>query len=250
MGLNQRTITKLLLFNGGLLALNVVVFSNVFFKVRLFGGSALETAVGLAVLAVSVASFFLVNLQIINAPIRKIDPKETVEKITNLESCHAALSRMGYSGTFSDKLQTLRDQIEKMQKKQALIRDILLQKFSNTEMSYQKFQSTVDSAQNVMTLNVKSILNRIYAFDEEEYGELTRGKSRLNANIAAQKLDIYKQYIDFVEQAVEDNDELLLRLDKLLLEISKFNSIDIGELEQMAAVKELDSLIADSKWYR
>ena len=250
MGFDRNKAIKLVLFNGALLALNVAVFSNLFFKVRLFGGSAVETAVGLAVVAMGVVAFFAVNLQILNGPVRKIAPRETADKITDLDSCRAALGRTGYSGTFAAKLQAIGDQVEDMQKKQALIGDILLQKFSPTEMSYQKFQSTVLSAQNVLCLNVRSILNRIYAFDEEEYGLLTRGKSRLKGDIAVQKLDIYKQYIDFVDQAVQDNDELLLRLDKLLLEISKFNTIDIGALEQMAAVKELDSLIADAKWYR
>jgi uncharacterized protein Yka (UPF0111/DUF47 family) len=250
MGLNKRTIIKLLLFNAVLLAVNVVIFSNAFLKIRMFNGSALESAIGLTVIIISIALFFYVNLQIINAPLKKIDPKLTIDKINSLESCFDTINRMGYSGTFSVKMSEMLEQIQKMQKKKDLIKDILLQKFTDTEMSYQKFKGIVDSSEGVMCLNIKSIINRIYAFDEEEYNELVKGKSRLNKNIADQKIEIFKQYIDYVEKAVEDNDEILLKLDKLLLEISKFNSIDAGELENMEAMKELDSLITDTKWYK
>lgn len=250
MGLNKGTTLKLLLFNAILLAVNVVMFSNAFLKIRMFNGSAIETAIGLTVIAMSIALFFYVNLQIINAPMRKIDPKLTINKISNLETCYSTISHMGYSGTFSPNMNEILEQIQKMQKKKDLIKDILLQKFSDTEMSYQKFKGIVDRTENVMCVNIKSMLNRIYAFDEDEYNELIKGKSRLSKDIAAQKLAIYKEYIDFVEKAVQDNDEILLRLDKLLLEISKFNSINAGELENMEAMKELDSLITDTKWYR
>lgn len=250
MGLNKGTITKLAIFNGILLAVNVALFSNAFLKVRLFGGSALETAVGLTAVVLTVILFFYVNLQIINAPMKKIAPRQTLDKLNDLESCRLAIGGMGYSGTFSQKMGEIQQQIGQMQKKQELIRDILLQKFSDTEMSYQKFKATVDGSENVMCANIRSIINRIYAFDEEEYNGLVKGRSRLSKSIAEQKLGIYREYIDYVEKAVEDNDEILLRLDKLLLEISKFNSIDAGELENMQAVKELDSLITDTKWYR
>jgi hypothetical protein len=250
MGLSKRTLIRLLIFNSALVAVNVVLFSNAFLKLRVFGGEALETAFGITVVLMSVVLFFYVNMRIVNAPTKKIDPKLTIDRINSLESCHDTISRMEYSGTFSPKIDDMLEQIQKMQKKRDLIRDILLQKFNDTEMSYQKFKGIVDSAESVMCLNIKSIINRIYAFDEDEYGELTSGRTNLSKNIASQKLAIYKEYIEFVDQAVEDNEEILLKLDKLLLEISKFNSIDAGELENMEAMKELDSLISDTKWYR
>jgi hypothetical protein len=250
MGLRKGTFSKLALFNAVLLLANVVVFSNAFLKVRLINGSVLESAIGIAFIIICIALFFYVNLLIINAPAKKIDPKLTIDKVNSLESCAATISHMGYSGTFSQKMNEILQQIQEMQKKRDLIKDILLHKFSDTEMSYQKFKSIVDSTENIMCVNIKSIINRIFAFDEDEYNAIINKKSRLSKNIADQKMEIYKQYIDFVQKAVEDNDEILLKLDKLLLEISKFNSIDAGELDNMAAMKELDSLITDTKWYR
>ena len=250
MGLQKGTVTKLILFNGVLIAVNVALFSRAFLGLSLLGGGALESAAGFATIVVSAVLFFYVNLQIINAPAKKIDPKALLDKLGSLESCHEALGRIGYVGTFSVKIGEIREQIENMQRKKELIRDILLQKFNDTEMSYQKFKAIVDSAEKVMVINIRSIINRIYAFDEEEYDALARGKSRFSKAIAEQKLAIFREYIDYVGNAVEDNDEILLRLDKLLFEISKFNSVDEGELEGMQALKELDQLITDTKWYR
>ena len=41
-----------------------------------------------------------------------------------------------------------------------------------------------------------------------------------------EKLDIYNEYIDFVDNATRTNEEILLKLDKILLEISKYNSLE------------------------
>lgn len=250
MGLMKGTVTKLILFNGALVVVNVALFSKAFLGFSILGGSPLETAAGITAIVMSAILFFYVNLQVVNAPAKKIDPKALLDKLGSLESCHEALGTIGDIGTFTIKIGEIREQIENMQRKKALIRDILLQKFNDTEMSYQKFKAIVDSTENVMIINIRSIINRIYAFDEVEYTALIKGKSRLSNSIAGQKLAIFQEYIDYVGRAVEDNDEILLRLDKLLFEISKFNSIDEGELESMQALQELDTLITDTKWYR
>lgn len=248
--LTRKNLTKLLLFNSALLILNVVVFSNAFLKVQIMGGSTFETAIGLAVIFISVALFIVINLQMINQPSGRINPMLTLEKITNLDSCFTVLTNMDYAGSFTGKIAEIKQQIQQMKKKITLIKEILLQKFSASEISYQKFRGTLDSAETIMCANIRSIINKISAFDDEEYNQLAKGRSRLKPEIARQKLEIYQQYIDYVNLAVEDNDEILLRLDKLLLEISRFNSIDSGELENMQAVKDLDSLISDTRWYR
>ncbi len=248
--MRRHVVIKLIAFNLALILVNIAVFSNAFFKVQVFGGSILETLIGLVVIIGSVFLFIYVNYRIIKGRAPKIDPTLTADKITDLNSCRDTINRLKYSGTFSAKLEEVSEQISKMEKKKDLIKDILLQKFSDTEMSYGKFTGVVDSAEKVMCLNIKSMLNKICAFDEEEYNEIKTGKSELDKNIAAQKMGIYNEYIDYVNRSVVGNEEILLRLDKLLLEISKFNSLSNGELETMEALQELDNLIRDTKWYK
>jgi hypothetical protein len=248
--MNRTVIRKMAVFNLVIAVVNIAVFSNAFFKVKLLGGSLIETLIGTAVILGSILLFLFVNYRFISAGAPKIDPALTVKKITDLESCKNTIEHLDYSGTFSDKLEEVLEQIQKMQKKKGLIKDNLLQKFSDNEMSYGKFLGIVDNAEKIMCTNVKSMLNKICAFDEEEYNEIKRGKSNLRQSIAVEKMEIYNEYIEFVAQAVDGNEEILLRLDKLLLEISKFNSISASELDSMDALRELDDLIRDTKWYK
>jgi hypothetical protein len=42
----------------------------------------------------------------------------------------------------------------------------------------------------------------------------------------------------------------LLKLDKLLLEISRLDSLEPGDIENMACMQEIDSLIKQTKYYK
>ena len=61
---------------------------------------------------------------------------------------------------------------------------------------------------------------------------------------------MYEQYVSFVRESTEDNEQILLKLDKVLLELSKFNSLEDGELENMNAMKDIDDLITKIKLYK
>ena len=53
-----------------------------------------------------------------------------------------------------------------------------------------------------------------------------------------------------MKDSIEDNEEILLKLDKFLFELSKFNSLEDGELENMSAIKDVDELINKIKFYK
>ena len=100
-----------------------------------------------------------------------------------------------------------------------------------------------------MTLRTPVVLN---AFDEDDYN-FVRSRQEAGAfseQFMEEKLEVYYEYIKFVNAATEDNEQILLKLDKLLLEISGLNSIESGELEQMAGMIEIDNLIKQAKYYK
>ena len=82
----------------------------------------------------------------------------------------------------------------------------------------------------------------VQAYDSNTYFRNT------NPNFTVDFLD--NEYIRFVKEATEDNEQILLKLDKLLLEISGLNCIESGELEQMAGMIEIDNLIIQAKYYK
>ena len=101
-------------------------------------------------------------------------------------------------------------------------------------------------------MNIRSILNKMNAFDEDDYN-FTRNKYEAGAfsqQFMEEKFKVYDEYIAFVKAATEDNEQILLKLDKLLLEISGLNSIESGQLEQMAGMVEIDNLIKQAKYYK
>ena len=101
-------------------------------------------------------------------------------------------------------------------------------------------------------MNIRSILNKLNAFDEDDYNFI-REKYEAGAfsqQFMEEKFKVYDEYITFVKAATEDNEQILLKLDKLLLEISGLNSMESGQLEQMAGMIEIDNLIKQAKYYK
>ena len=154
--------------------------------------------------------------------------------------------------TFEETVDLLIDQIERLQKKNKTIRDILLQIFSASEISYQKFDAVIAEVEKIFFMNIRSILNKLNAFDEEDYNFIRKKyeAGAISQQFMEEKFKVYDEYITFVKAATEDNEQILLKLDKLLLEISGLNSIESGQLEQMAGMIEIDNLIKQAKYYK
>jgi parvulin-like peptidyl-prolyl isomerase len=154
--------------------------------------------------------------------------------------------------TFEVTVDLLIDQIERLQKKNKTIRDVILQIFSAREISYQKFDAVIAEVEKIFFMNIRSILNKLNAFDEEDYNFI-REKYEAGAfsqQFMEEKFEVYDDYIAFVKAATEDNEQILLKLDKLLLEISGLNSVESGQLEHMAGMIEIDNLIKQAKYYK
>lgn len=66
----------------------------------------------------------------------------------------------------------------------------------------------------------------------------------------SEQLKIYNEHISYVRGLVEMNENILTKLDGLLLEISKLDDLNEEELEKMAAIQEINSLIEQTKYYK
>ncbi|HWQ42401.1 MAG TPA: hypothetical protein VN456_10265, partial [Desulfosporosinus sp.] len=96
------------------------------------------------------------------------------------------------------------------------------------------------------------IINKLNAFDEDDY-IMIRTKNAAKAfsqQFVEDKLKVYNEYITYMRDSAEDNEEIILKLDKLLLEISGLNSMENGQIEQMPGMIEIDDLIKQTKLYR
>ncbi|MBQ5695169.1 MAG: hypothetical protein IIV48_00785 [Clostridium sp.] len=239
---------SLIKINSAIVILNIVLFSPGLLNIEIGGTSILKTALGVTIITMSIIIFIIGNYSIL----MKEDNDINIYKVVTSDDCIEALNENKYKKIFSSDIDILLEQIDRIENKVDTIEDILIQKFSISEMSYKKFNYVILDIKNLFYVNIKSIINKINIFDQNEYKKINkRINNETNQNkILIEKINMYKEYITFVKNAIEDNEEILLRLDKVLLELSKFNSLDEGELENMSAMDNIDDLISKIKLYK
>ena len=239
---------SLIKINSAIVILNIVLFSPGLLNIEIGGTSIFKTALGVTIITMSIIIFIIGNYSIL----MKEDNDINIYKVVTSDDCIESLNENKYKKIFSSDIDILLEQIDRIENKVDTIEDILIQKFSISEMSYKKFNYVILDIKNLFYVNIKSIINKINIFDQNEYKKINkRINNETNQNkILIEKINMYKEYITFVKNAIEDNEEILLRLDKVLLELSKFNSLDEGELENMSAMDNIDDLISKIKLYK
>ena len=121
------------------------------------------------------------------------------QDIKNLNDCISVFEEAMDNGDIFDESITKNiDQIRRFKRKYETINDILLQKFSQDEMTYQKFSDVLNELENVIYMNMRSILNKISAFDVEEYEKVQKNKINIHS-IPQEKLDIYNFIIHWIK---------------------------------------------------
>jgi hypothetical protein len=241
-------IIKVAGLNTGIALVDTILFSPGLIGIQIGGMSVLATAFGATAIVMSAVAFAAGNYKLIVEKEKVIQTNE----IRTTEDFINSLKQNSDKKTFCNDIETILEQIERLQKKNVTIKDILLQKFNSSEMSYSKFDYTIKEIENVFFINIKSILNKLNAFDEEDYKRIRKedAQKKFSAEFIQEKIGVYNEYIAFIKNAIEDNEQIILKLDKLLLEISKLNSLEAGELENMSAFKEIDDLINKTKLYK
>ncbi|HQE96831.1 MAG TPA: hypothetical protein PKY20_01440 [Methanothrix sp.] len=246
--MDKKKRIRLLSLNLGIAAANIITFSPGLIGLELGGASALATAFGSTVIFLSVAGLIYGNYKLLAEP-EKAAP---INKMISVQDYIRGLNEHREIKTFERSIGLLLDQIERLQKKNRTIRDILLQNFSDSEIAYKKFDAVISEVERIFFINIRSILNKLNAFDEDEYIFIRKKHETggFSEQLMEEKFKVYDEYIKFVDAAIEDNEQILLKLDKLLLEISGLNCIESGEMEQMAGMIEIDNLIKQAKYYK
>ncbi|QJD85694.1 hypothetical protein [Cohnella herbarum] len=237
---------KMLGLTAAVAVVDILTLSPAFAGVMIGGGS-LETALGVTLLVASAIALiygsynWLYKAKIVLTPAR----------IETREDFLAALAPYSRIRALAEDVSLTLEQMERMDKKKATLLKVLQQRFDPVEMSFAKFASVADEVENLFYLNIKSVLNRLVVFDESEYERVMTHKSaRYSPKLLQEKTAFYTEYMAYIKNAIGTNEEMLLKLDKLLLEISRLDSIEPGDIEQMPAMLEIDSLIKQTKYYK
>ena len=248
MQLRSNKIRHLVILNAIIVIVNISLFSNALLGLSLLSGSIFSIIISWIVVLASVFAFLKGNSLILN----KTDSRLLIQNINSLDHCVYALKVAMHNGdVFDENISKNIEQIYRFRRKQNTISDLLLQKFSAGELSFQKFHGVLTNVENVIYINIRSILYKISAFDIHEYEAIQRNNSNgIKQTVSQEKMDIYRQYIDFVNDATQINEDILLKLDKMLLEISRYNCLEDGDVLKLPAIKEMDELIKNARLYK
>lgn len=225
---------------------NVLILSPGLLGIEI-GSSTLATSFGITLLLISAiaiiyACYALLFQQPASLPVREIILHEDYVE---------ALNRYRHVRGLEQDIVLALDQMDRMRKKKVTIMNVLNQRFEPAEISYKKFASVTDEVEKLFYLNVRSVLNRIHVFDESELDRFKeQTHSSFSPELLQKKASVYNAHISFIKDSLMNNEEILLKLDKLLLEISRLDSLEPGDIENMPCMKEIDELIKQTKLYK
>jgi hypothetical protein len=246
--MNNGRALKLLGLVGGVAAVNIIVLSPGLLGVEIGGGNALETASGATLLLMSVLVVFYGSYSLLFKP-----PMATpVKKLATREDYIAAIHHYRNAKGLKKDMALAHDQLERIEKKTNALSQVLAQRFDPAEISYRKFDSTICEVEKLFYLNMRGIFNKLSVFDASGYANWAgqRKSASFADKLVKEKTHLYNEYLSYVTGYLGANEEILLKLDKLLLEISRLNSTDYRDVEEMPCMKEIDLLIKQTQLYK
>ncbi len=256
--MSKKQLIKLLCLNLGLALVNIILFSRGFVGLT-FGDDALLTALAVTVIVMSVIFFGYGNYKLLFS-----EPEVKLLKggeLTETKDYIQALDERHGKKVFDPMIDTAIDQVYRLLDKDKALDSILLQYFTPQEMTYIRFQGVIDSVQSLFYSNIKKMINRIIIFDNKDYVRTVEKMSKLRnlptlndpyspSSQAGKQLQIYDEHIKYVRNLVNDNESILVKMDSLLLEISKLDDMSSQGLDNMDAIREINELIEQTKFYK
>lgn len=256
--MSKKQIIKLICLNLGIALLNVILFSRGLVGLTL-GGDALVTAFAVTEIVMSVIAFGYGNYTLLfkEPEVRLLKGGE----LNEIKDYVEALEERRDKKVFETEINTAVDQVYRLQDKDKALDSILLQYFTPQEMTYVRFQGVIESVQSLFYTNIKKMINRMIIFDDKDYNRTLEKVNKMKnlptvvdpyspSSHASTQMQIYNEHISYVKGLVMDNEEILIKMDSLLLEISKLDDIRGQGIENMAAIREINELIDQTKFYK
>jgi hypothetical protein len=146
--MERKKLIKLLGLNLGIAVADIITISGI------IGGGQLATASGITIIFLTSAGLIYGNYKLHKEPEEEVIP---IPEPWTMEKYIEELNIYRWSKTFGKNVALLLDQIQRQQKKNKTIRDILLQKFSPREISYQKFDAVIPEVEKIFFRNIRRI---------------------------------------------------------------------------------------------
>lgn len=242
----MKKVIQLILLNGGIALANILTFSESVFDVSLAYGTILQRAIGITLIIMSVLIFAWGNYKILSheneAEKGLREAKNAygyvLEEIDTPEECLEALSCYQHS-VFARDVDTAKDQVNRLVRKMASLKEILFQKCQAQQGELLGFQKVIEDCEIMTYENVKRILSRMAIFDQREYENLQHGRLNVSVNTLEAKRQIFAEHFAYIKQQLEKNEEILLEFDRLLMEVSKIGDKETADEDTMNGIRDV-----------
>lgn len=239
-------LVKMLGLAAGVAVINVIALSPGLLGLRIQGGTPLEAAIAVTLIAVSLmAVFYGCYVWVLRPPA----PLPVKEARTHEDFVDALIYYRDHKVLKKD-IRLAIDQLERMHRRKSLLIQSLGERFERTEISYQRFANVIGDVDQLFYANVRGILGKLTVFDPSELAGLEQRLARLPGRLAQQKKELFDQYVGDIAAYIGTNEEILLKLDRLQLEMARLGGAYGLNVEDMSGIKELNALIVQTKHYR
>ncbi len=236
---------KVFLLNFTIVIVSIVCYSPGFMNLRPSDESIFRAGMSIMIFLGILFALTYGNYELLKTKkIPKIAKTESIN-IQQAENLLKNFSTGRYVGTTA---KTAEDQLKRMQKSFRRTDELINERFERGSLSWEKYNSVLELAQDTMLQNIVSMSNRMQMFDEAEYRRLKNYKQDvLPDDIQEQQLSLYEKNMETIQNGLAVNEKLLLKMDTLSLELSDIK----GEYKPGdALLEEIERLTNEVKLYQ
>ena len=243
--MKKKKIKKLIFGNLGFLIGFVVLFSPGLLGLSIVDASAVKAALYLTLGIMMPAGMVAYNYKTIS---QKNDVKLIGTNQYSVEGIRQEMKHYLGSGVFGQVARASLDELDKCEKMQAGVDEVLDRKFEKGSLTYQKFDSIAKAAQDTILANMVNMLNRMKVIDDGVYARLQNYKhDDIPDDIQIQQLELYNKNIAAVKEKRNQNEGLIYKLDELRIELAASEAVDAAGIKAYA---EIDTLIKQIEYYQ
>ena len=238
---------KLIAGNAAFAAAAVCLYSPGLLGLSPFSPSAAVAAASIAVGVIAVPTFVWMNKCLLaEKEIKLLGSGEEKSEEKAIEFMEAYRSSKVLGGIAKSAV----SQMKRMENVQANYEKLVVRRFGQDTLSYQKFMAVIHSAAASFANGYVKMANKMIIFDEAEYQKLTTDdyrKDDIPDDIQEKKRDLYEKNLGDLRFVLEKNEEILLGIDQLMIEMS---NVDYSEHDIGHAAEEIDVLLKQLEYYK
>ena len=243
--MKKKKIKKLIFGNLGFLIGFGVLCSPGLLGLSIVDASAVKAALSLTLGIMMPAGMVAYNYKTIS---QKNDVKLIGTNQYSVEGIRQEMKHYLGSGVFGQVARASLDELDKCEKMQAGVDEVLDRKFEKGSLTYQKFDSIAKAAQDTILANMVNMLNRMKVIDDGVYARLQNYKhDDIPDDIQIQQLELYNKNIAAVKEKRNQNEGLIYKLDELRIELAASEAVDAAGIK---AYTEIDTLIKQIEYYQ